>query len=397
MYDKKILQNKAFSESAITFTKWRPLRLNQTRSVKMGPPDPMSGYPVPMDEFLENGDLMLRFYAPYAKEMYVVVGHYNRTAQIPMKKREDGVWEGVFPYNPEFAGYRKIAFYVDGMQTVNTKMPITPGGHSFGNFIEFPDPDMPYILINDDVPHGSVCREIYYSTALNEWMRCMVYLPAAYHEGGEYPVLYLQDGALGNELVWMYATKVPNIMDNMIAKGMCEPFIVVTNESMMQLPYEMEAVDNFDGFEQTLINDCIPFIDKRFRTKADKWHRAMAGFSLGSMQTSCIGISHPETFAWLGILSGYMRRRDSHPLYEQNPYLYKLSEDYLNENYKLFYRCMGTLDGNFPEFLEDDEFCRERGADKAACYRRKTYENHIHDITVQRYEFVDFAGLLFRS
>lgn len=165
---------------------------------------------------------------------------------------------------------------------------------------------------------------------------------------------------------------------------------------MIQMPYEKNSVDNFDGFDGTLINDCLKFIESRYRVKKDKWSRALAGFSLGSMQTSCVGLSHPETFGWLGVFSGYLRRRDSHPRYDQNPYLENLNAAFLDENYKLFYRCMGDLDGNFPEFLEDDEFCAKQGADQAKCYLRKVYSNTIHDINAERYQYHDFAKLLFR-
>ena len=389
--------NKALSESALTFTPWRPIRLNMTRKVHFGPPDPLSGYPVnTAGEITENGDLILRFYAPEGKEMYATIGGYNRMGRIEMEKREDGVFEGTFPYDPRFAGFRRIHFYLDGTDVINTKMMVSAGGHTFANYVELPDPEVPYILLKD-VPHGSLSRELYYSRAMNEWMRCMVYLPPGYHEGGEYPVLYLQDGALGSELTWMLCTKVPYIMDNMIAAGECEPYIVVTNDPQLQYPQDMEAVDNFDAFVDTLVGDCVPFIDSRFRTKADKWHRAMAGFSLGSMETSCTGLRHPETFGWLGILSGYMRRRDSHPRYEQNPYLDQLSREFLEKNYLLFFRCMGDLDGNFPEFLEDDEFCIKKGADQAACYQRKVYPDCIHDINTERREYYDLAKMLFKK
>jgi len=396
MFQKEYLKNKALSECAMGFTRFRDLRLEQTRKVKMGPPDPLSGYPVPMDEFDDEGNLTLRYYAPEAKEMYFTLGTYQQLLRVDMTKRPDGVFEGVFKYDPKYVGFRKVIFYMDGTAVINTKLPVLTGGQAFTNFIEIPDPEVPEILIRD-VPHGSLSKEIYYSHALGEWMRCMVYLPPSYHDGGKYPVLYLQDGALGSELTWMYGTKVPYIMDNMIADGKIEPFIVVTNDPMMQLPHELEAVDNFEGFEKTIVNDCVPFIDSRFRTKADKWHRGFAGFSLGSMETTYMGARHPELFGWLGILSGYIRRRDSHMEYEKNPYLFDLTGDYISENYALFYRCMGDKDGNFPKFLEDDEFLRNQGAENAPSYMRRVYPGFIHDINVQRREYKDFAQMLFRK
>lgn len=395
--DLETLKNKALTESALTFTKWPSLRLGMTSRVSFGPPDPLSGYEVRTDgEVLENGDLVLRYYAPNGREMYATVGIFNRSCRVEMTKREDGVFEGTMPYDPNFAGFQFVHYYLDGTEVINNRMVVAGvWGYQFANYVELPDPETPYIQLNN-VPHGSLTREVYYSETVNEWLRCMVYTPPGYHQGGEYPVLYLQDGAQGSELTWMNCMKVPYIMDNLLAAGACEPFIVVTNDPMIQMPYEKQYVDNFDGFEGALLNDCIPFIESRYRVKADKWNRALAGFSLGSMQTSCIGISHPETFGWIGLLSGYLRRRDSHPTYEENPYLENLKQPgFLDENYRLFYRTMDELDRNVNEFLEDDEFCAACGADQAKCYVRTLIPNCIHDVNAMRRAFYDFAQRLF--
>lgn len=396
--DQEMLNNKALSESALTFSKWPSMRLDMVSRVPFGPPDPLSGYPVRTDgEVLENGDLVLRYYAPDGKEMYATVGIFNRMCRVEMAKREDGVFVGVMPHDPDFSGFQFVRYYLDGREVLNPKMMVTEmWGYQLVNYVELPDPETPYIQLNQ-VPHGALTREVYYSEMVGEWLRCMVYTPPGYHKGQECPVLYLQDGAQGSELTWMYSMKVPYIMDNLLAANACEPFIVVTNDPMIQMPYEKQAVDNFDGFEGALLKDCIPFIESRYKVRKDKWGRALAGFSLGSMQTSCIGISHPESFGWLGLLSGYLRRRDSHPTYEENPYLENLKQPgFLDEHYKLFYRTMDDLDRNFHEFLEDDEFCEACGADQAKCYVRKTIPNSIHDVNAMRRAFYDFAQLLFR-
>jgi len=61
---------------------------------------------------------------------------------------------------------------------------------------------------------------------------------------------------------------------------------------------------NFSGFEQILISELIPFIDANFRTIADQPHRAMAGLSMGGMQTRSITVAHPNTFSYYGLFSG---------------------------------------------------------------------------------------------
>ena len=59
-----------------------------------------------------------------------------------------------------------------------------------------------------------------------------------------------------------------------------------------------------DGFMNTLINDIIPMVDSRYRTIADRKHRAMAGLSMGGMQTKAITMKNPDVFSALGIFSG---------------------------------------------------------------------------------------------
>lgn len=396
-FDLTQLENAALTESATVFHRWPPFRLGMTQSVPFGPPDPQSGYVVRTDgEVLENGDVVFRLYAPDAKRVRVTLGKYNRKKELDLSLRDDGVYEGTLPYDPAFAGFQEVQFTVDGTEMLNPRMPVVPGGYRLTNYIELPDQETPWLLLRD-VPHGSVNRELYYCKAVGEWERCLVYTPPGYQEGGEYPVLYLQDGALGSELTWIYSRKVPYILDNLIAEGKCVPMLVVTNNSMIQMPGEKDHVDNFDGITAALTQDCREFIDGRYRTKSDKWNRAIAGFSLGSMQASCLGFSHPECYGSIGLLSGYMRRRDSHPLYEQNPYLDRCKDPAaMDENYRLFYRCMGDLDKNFHEFLEDDEFCAAHGTDQAKCYSRKVYEGRIHDVNCARREFYDFAQMLFR-
>ena len=85
-----------------------------------------------------------------------------------------------------------------------------------------------------DVPHGSVTTEFYWSDALETWQRCLVYTPPMYHEGGEYPVLYLQHGAGENETSWIYNGRASHIMDNLIADGKAVPFIIVMNDGMVR-------------------------------------------------------------------------------------------------------------------------------------------------------------------
>ena len=61
---------------------------------------------------------------------------------------------------------------------------------------------------------------------------------------------------------------------------------------------------NFSAFERVLIDDLIPFIDANFRTLADQPNRAMAGLSMGGMQTRTITLANLDKFSHIGIFSG---------------------------------------------------------------------------------------------
>jgi len=150
-------------------------------------------------------------------------------------------------------------------------------------------------------------------------------------------VLYLQHGGGENEYGWPQQGHTAQIMDNLIAEGKAVPFIIVMENGSWTMPRPAAGAPAMqrpqgqrppqgqgqrpqggrpqgggfgmpanwaDGFANTLIKDVIPMIDSRFRTIADKEHRAMAGLSMGGMQTKAITVAHPEVFSNLGIFSG---------------------------------------------------------------------------------------------
>ena len=135
--------------------------------------------------------------------------------------------------------------------------------------------------------------------------RAFVYLPPTYDGKKKFPVLYLQHGWGEDETAWMNQGRANLIMDNMIAEGKCEPFIIVctygmTNECRWGHMHEFD----WSEFQKVLIEDLIPYIDANFKTKADKRYRAMAGLSMGGMETKMCTLKYPEVFGYWGLLSG---------------------------------------------------------------------------------------------
>jgi len=211
-------------------------------------------------------------------------------------------------------------------------------GHMCNGF-EVPDPGVGFYDLKD-VPHGNVLLKNYYSKTANAWRHIYVYTPPGYEASTStrYPVLYLQHGGGENETVWIKMGRANLILDNLLAEGNVKPMIVVMESSTvggagmpgpgMGGPRRDNAPAgagtnatgtnsaparggrggrggfNFSAFEHLLVEDLIPWVDGNYRTLSDQPHRAMAGLSMGGMQTHNITLAHLDKFSHIGIFSG---------------------------------------------------------------------------------------------
>ena len=159
-----------------------------------------------------------------------------------------------------------------------------------------------------DVPHGNVSQVLFPSASTGLIKTAWVYTPAEYGKGNKkYPVLYLQHGWGEDENAWWRQGHAGLIMDNLIAEGKIKPFIIVmtygmTNNAVFGSIGAFSAKD----FETVLVDELVPYIDSHFRTIANRDNRAMAGLSMGGMETHAITLARPEAFGWWGLLSGGM-------------------------------------------------------------------------------------------
>ncbi|MBR4478538.1 MAG: esterase [Bacteroidales bacterium] len=235
-----------------------------------------------------------------------------------MTKDENGVWTGTS--DPQDVGFHYYQLNVDGASVPDPGSLYFFGAGRWGSGIEIPSADMDFWQVKN-VPQGAVEEKYYWSKATESMRHCYVYLPAEYQKNPnkKYPVLYLQHGNAENEQGWSAQGHTGQILDNLIAEGKAVPFIVVMDYGQGQnihlvgqyaLPEPAPAQDgsrrnnNTDAFQVVLINDIIPMIEKEYRVIADAQHRAMAGLSMGGMQTRRITIANPTTFAYVGQFSG---------------------------------------------------------------------------------------------
>ncbi|MBR6964673.1 MAG: endo-1,4-beta-xylanase [Prevotella sp.] len=255
-----------------------------------------------------QGYARFRVDAPDAKSVIVSLGLGGRGGTV-LRKDKDGVWTGTTegPMDPGFHYYHLT---IDG-GVVND-----PGTHNyFGSCrwesgIEIPAPDQDFYACRQDIPHGNIQQVLFRSPSTGGMQTAMVYLPPTYGKlvkgkQERFPVLYLQHGWGENETSWGKQGHAGLIMDNLIADGKIKPFIIVmayglTNDIKFGTIQKFEAKE----FEKVLCDELIPFIDKNFLTKTDKWNRAMAGLSMGGMETKLITLRRPELFGYWGLLSG---------------------------------------------------------------------------------------------
>lgn len=234
---------------------------------------------------LPDNRMEFKVKAPDAKKVQIDLGR-----KYDLVRNAEGEWSGTT--DPLAPGFHYYFLIIDGVAVAD------PASESFygcsmmtsGVEIPYPDGDTRFYMAN--VPHGDIRMKRYFSTTANDWHRMFVYCPPGYDMNQQtYPVLYLQHGGGEDERGWSAQGRTDIIMDNLIAKGEAVPMIIVMTDG------------NTADFERELLNDCIPFVEKNFRVKTDRESRALAGLSMGGIQTLNTGLPHLELFAYLGVFS----------------------------------------------------------------------------------------------
>ena len=231
-------------------------------------------------------------------------------------KDENGVWTG--DSEPQDEGFHYYQLWIDGAAVPDPNSLYYYGAGRWGSGIEIPAEDQDIYALQN-IPHGQIREQLYYSRSEDSMRRCFVYTPPAYDEDTtkRYPVLYLQHGGGEDETGWPNQGKTNLIMDNLIAKGKAKPFIIVMDNGTWRWPENGPRPKRgerprgswppkgwADGFKKTLVEDIIPMIENNYRTLNDQQHRAMAGLSMGGMQTRVITLDRPDLFSYVGLFSG---------------------------------------------------------------------------------------------
>ncbi len=270
--------------------------------------------------------------APQAQKMQIDLGK-----KYDMVKNAQGVWEVMTDSLGE--GFHYYSLVIDGV-------PVTdPGSETFfgmgrmASGIEVPFKGGDYYALKD-VPHGDLRIKRYYSSVTKSWRRFYLYTPAGYDEKTTetYPVLYLLHGGGEDERGWATQGKTDLIMDNLIAEGKAKPMLVVMIDG--NLPTAGFDDGFLKAFEAELTQSVIPFVEKSYRVKKNSENRALAGLSMGGIQTLYAGLYHTDIFSSLGVFSSGWLPNQKKLIDAQTDYIQK-NKARIDSQLKLFWIAVG--------------------------------------------------------
>ena len=258
-----------------------------------------------------QGYARFRVEAPQAKSVIVSLGLGGSGGTV-LQKGEDGFWTGTTD-GPMDEGFHYYHLTIDGGVVNDPGAKNFYGSVRWESGIEIPAHDRDFYALKN-VPHGNVQKIIFHSPSTNSERVAWVYTPAGYGKMKtvkgkqtleKYPVLYLQHGWGEDENAWWNQGNANLIMDNLIAEGKIKPFIIVmtygmTNEVRWGHMHEFD----WTAFQKVLMDELVPYVDQHFNTIADRDHRAMAGLSMGGMETRMATLARPEVFGYWGLFSG---------------------------------------------------------------------------------------------
>jgi enterochelin esterase-like enzyme len=319
-------------------------------------PSPLNFPGVQFPRIEADNKVTFHFSAPSAQKVQVSI--VSKT--FDMVKGDDGVW--TYTSEPQAPGYHNYWMIVDGTIVLDPNTQTYIGYSHMCNGFEIPDPEGGFYALKD-VPHGSVqIRNYFAKETTNGWRHIYVYTPPGYeaNTSTRYPVLYLQHGGGEDQRVWTEMGHANLIMDNLLADGKVKPFIIVMETSAVGAAggpgmggarrggapgggtngFPARGAGDMGGrgggsgtngfpargaggmggrgggggfgmggpgggpYGQLMTKDLIPWIDSNYRTLSDQPHRAMAGLSMGGMQTHNVTMANLDKFSHIGLFSG---------------------------------------------------------------------------------------------
>lgn len=294
-----------------------PQATNPATPAAVAPPPPAqgrgrgAGAPVLVSpEVSTDRRITFRISAPQAQAVRVSGGDLPGLGQNGvMTKGENGVW--TFTSAPVPPGAYRYNINVDGVAVIDPRNPLTSvSNNNVWSLALVPGSDL---FDTKQVSHGAVASVTYYSAPLQRHRRMHVYTPPGYESNNtRYPVFYLLHGAGDSDEAWTSVGRAGIILDNLIAAKKAQPMIVVmpaghtngpTPGTGGPAPALTVAPGQPDEFAQDFTMAIQPYIEKHYRVRSGREHRAIAGLSMGGSQTLNIAIPNLTDYAYVGVFS----------------------------------------------------------------------------------------------
>ncbi len=337
-------------------------------------------------QILPDNRVMFRLKAPDAQKVQIDLGK-----KYDLVKDSSGFW--TVTTDSISRGFHYYSLIIDGVALADPASETFYGMGRMASGIEIPYKQGGFYALKD-VPHGDVLIKRYFSKASNTWREMYVYTPPGYdNSDAKYPVLYLLHGGGEDQRGWATQGRTNLILDNLISESKAKPMLVV----MLDGNFGMGGIAGFNenvlrAFENELKQGAIPFVESSFRVETDSRNRALAGLSMGGLQTLYAGIKNTEMFSYLGVFSsGWFANNPtlSDPQYE----FMKNNASKINTNLKQLWISMG---GKEDIAHNNCQIMMKKFDELGVKYEYSEYAGG-HSWPVWRHDLFGFAQLLFKD
>ena len=379
-HDFKVWKNDLYVFSQLLF---RPLdKSSFTKLSVLGTPAATNIRSASYPQVLPDNRVIFRVNAPEAQQVQIDLGR-----KYDMKKDDKGMWS--VTTDSISRGFHYYSLVIDGVAVADPASETFYGMGRMASGIEIPYREGEFYALKD-VPHGDIRIKRYFSSVTNSWRKMYIYAPPGYDSSNDkYPVLYLMHGGGEDERGWATQGRTDLILDNLIAENKAKPMLIVMPDG------NVGAGGGFDQslrfFEQELKQAIIPFVESNYRVAEGANNRALAGLSMGGLQTLYAGLRNTDMFAYLGVFSSGWFANNSE-LSDPEYAFMKENADLINKNLKSFYITMG---GEEDIAYNNCKVMMKKFDEMGIKYQYSEYAGG-HTWPVWRHDIYTFAPLLFK-